>query len=87
MFIQDFNLFLFLESLKAICEAFLVAVDLCSLPSVPFQVGQKLERRKSKCVNMNTSNNVYLEITGLPNLTRNVSETQLLAIKSAGKIC
>lgn len=74
-----------LESLKAICEAFLVAADLCGLPSVPFHVGQKLERRKSKCINVSTSNSIYLDITGLPNLTRNVSETQLLAIKSAGR--
>lgn len=72
------------ESLKAICEAFLVAADLCGLPSIPFRVGQKLERRKSKCVNMSNSSSIYLDITGLPNLTRNVSETQLLAIKSAG---
>lgn len=74
-----------IESLKAICEAFLVAIDLCTMPPVPFHVGQKLERRKSKTVNMSNSNSVYLDITGLPNLTRNVSESQLLAIKSAGK--
>ncbi|GLV32607.1 spermathreecae [Carabus blaptoides fortunei] len=72
------------ESLKAICEAFLVAIDLCALPAVPFQLGQKLDRKKSKTVNMTGGSSIYLDITNLPHLTRNVSETQLLAIKSAG---
>lgn len=79
-------MFLILESLKAICEAFTVAVGLAGLPPVPYCQGSKLDRRKSKIVNSNhPSSNVYLDIVGLPHLTRNMSESQLLALKSAGK--
>lgn len=77
---------LFSESLKAICEAFVVAIDLGDLKPIPLQLGQRLDRRKSKTVNVAGGSSIYLDITGLPHLTRNVSETQLLAIKSAGKI-
>ncbi|XP_044737483.1 phosphatidylinositide phosphatase SAC2 [Chrysoperla carnea] len=71
-----------IESLKAICEAFLVALDICGLPSVPYYQGQKLDRRKSKVIG---GSNTYLDVTAtLPHLTRNVSETQLLALKTVG---
>lgn len=61
-------------------------MDICELSPVPFIQGVKLERRKSKVVKSDhPSSNVYLDIVGLPHLTRNVSESQLLAIKSAGE--
>lgn len=76
----------FIESLKAICESFIVAMDICGLPPVPYKHGQTLDRRKSKVVNTSTSSsNIYLDIVGLPQMTRNVSETQLLALKNVGK--
>ncbi|XP_017769575.1 PREDICTED: phosphatidylinositide phosphatase SAC2 isoform X2 [Nicrophorus vespilloides] len=73
-----------IESLKAICEAFSVALDIGGLPPIPYKQGQKLDRRKSKVISDNSASNVYLDIVGLPHLTRNVSETQLLALKNAG---
>lgn len=74
-----------LESLRTICEAFIVAIGLAGLPQIPYTQGSKLERRKSKLVSSDhPSSNVYLDIVGLPHLTRNVSEGQLLALKSAG---
>lgn len=74
-----------LESLRSICEAFMVAIELAGLPHIPYAQGSKLERRKSKIVSSDhPSSNVYLDIVGLPHLTRNVSEGQLLALKSAG---
>lgn len=76
----------FLESLRAICEAFTVAIELAGLPPITYAQGLKLDRRKSKIVSSDhPSSNVYLDIVGLPHLTRNVSESQLLALKSAGK--
>lgn len=74
----------FLESLKSICEAFQVAMDLCGLPPVQFKQGQTLDRRKSKVINSGTSNsNIYLDV--IPQMTRNVSESQLLTLKNVGK--
>ncbi|XP_044259683.1 phosphatidylinositide phosphatase SAC2 isoform X2 [Tribolium madens] len=71
------------ESLKAICEAFVVAVDICGLPAVPLNCGKCLDRRKSKVIN-NESRSIYLDIVGLPQITRNVSESQLLSLKNVG---
>jgi len=42
-----------------------------------------LDKRKSKLVNVKGSTGL-LDISSLPELTRNVSETQLLALKTAG---
>lgn len=76
-----------LESLKSICEAFQVSREIAGLQPVPYKQGQKLEKRKSKIVNTGTtSSGIYLDVVGLPNLTRNVSESQLLALKSAGNV-
>lgn len=75
---------IFTESLKLICEAFQVAMDICELPPVLFKQGQTLDRRKSKILNSGTSNsNIYLDV--MPHMTRNVSESQLLTLKSVGK--
>ncbi|XP_049823594.1 phosphatidylinositide phosphatase SAC2 isoform X2 [Aethina tumida] len=74
-----------IESLKAICESFQVAMAISNLPPIPYRQGQALDRRKSKIINTGTtSNSIYLDIVGLPQMTRNVSETQLLALKSVG---
>ncbi|XP_050310278.1 phosphatidylinositide phosphatase SAC2 isoform X2 [Anthonomus grandis grandis] len=75
-----------IESLKTICEAFQVAIELAGLPSVPCNMGQALDRRKSKVVYDRTAStsSIYLDLASLPQITRNVSETQLSAIKSAG---
>lgn len=76
----------FLESLKAICEAFTVAMDIAGIPPVPFKQGQALDKRKSKVINSGTSSsNIYLDIMSLPQMTRNVSESQLLSLKNVGK--
>ncbi|KAJ0170769.1 hypothetical protein K1T71_013541 [Dendrolimus kikuchii] len=79
-----------IESLHSICESILVARDVAKLPPIPFHDGIKLEKKKSK-VHPNhtqsggTRSSLYLDITRLPTLTRNVSETQLVAdIRSAG---
>ncbi|GLH05859.1 Phosphatidylinositide phosphatase SAC1 [Gryllus bimaculatus] len=75
-----------IESLKAVCEAFLVALEIAGLPVVPFVQG-KLDRKKSKLLSMTGSNNAtfsYLDIAHLPHMTRNVSESQLLSFKNAG---
>ncbi|KAK4875984.1 hypothetical protein RN001_012406 [Aquatica leii] len=74
-----------IESLKAICEAFQISMDLAGLPRIPYRQGQKLDKRKSKILNTSsTSSSIYLDVVGLPNITRNVSESQLFALKSAG---
>ncbi|XP_057652993.1 phosphatidylinositide phosphatase SAC2 isoform X2 [Diorhabda carinulata] len=39
-----------IESLKSICEGFLVAMEICGLPPIPFVQGQALDRRKSKVI-------------------------------------
>ncbi|KAF5298153.1 hypothetical protein FQA39_LY02577 [Lamprigera yunnana] len=73
------------ESLKAICEAFQISMDIAGLPCVPFKQAQKLEKKKSKIVGLGNSNSsIYLDAVGFPNLTRNVSESQLFALKNAG---
>lgn len=71
------------ESLKAICEAISVAMEIADLPKIPIALNVTLDRRKSKLVNVKGSTGL-LDITSLPELTRNLSETQLLALKNAG---
>lgn len=76
-----------IESLKSICESFIVAMEINNLRSVPFMQGRKLDRKKSKVVAEGlTGSNIYLDVVGLPHLTRNVSESQLLALKNAGML-
>ncbi|CAG9858735.1 unnamed protein product [Phyllotreta striolata] len=73
------------ESLKSICEGFLVAADICGLPAIPFVQGQSLDRRKSKAISSGrSSNSIYLDLSSLPQMTRNVSESQLLSLKNVG---
>ncbi|XP_043502964.1 phosphatidylinositide phosphatase SAC2 isoform X2 [Polistes fuscatus] len=72
-----------IESLKAICEAISVAMQIAGLPEIPIAMNVTLDKRKSKLVNVKGSTGL-LDISSFPELTRNVSETQLLALKSAG---
>ncbi|XP_012136288.1 phosphatidylinositide phosphatase spermathreecae isoform X2 [Megachile rotundata] len=72
-----------IESLKAICEAISVATEIAGLPKITVAMNVTLDRRKSKLVNSRGSTGL-LDISSFPELTRNVSETQLLALKSAG---
>ncbi|XP_063228378.1 phosphatidylinositide phosphatase SAC2 [Bacillus rossius redtenbacheri] len=79
-----------IESLKAICEALQVALEIAGLPPVPFSQG-RLDRRKSAALlaegstgHRLTGSGSYLDITALPHMTRNVSETQLQALRVAG---
>ncbi|XP_068084961.1 phosphatidylinositide phosphatase SAC2 [Anabrus simplex] len=75
-----------IESLKAICEAFNVALEIAGLPAVRFYQG-KLERKKSKLLTADGGASLslgYLDVTHFPHMTRNVSETQLLALKNVG---
>ncbi|XP_018363173.1 PREDICTED: phosphatidylinositide phosphatase SAC2 isoform X2 [Trachymyrmex cornetzi] len=72
-----------IESLKAICEAISIAMEIANLPKVPVAMNVTLDKRKSKLVNVKGSTGL-LDISSLPELTRNVSETQLLALKTAG---
>ncbi|XP_063834532.1 phosphatidylinositide phosphatase SAC2 isoform X2 [Ostrinia nubilalis] len=78
------------ESLHSICESLLVARDVAKLPSIPFNDGVKLERKKSKVHPTQGQSgggraSLYLDLSRLPTLTRNVSETQLVAdIRSVG---
>ncbi|CAH1122415.1 unnamed protein product [Ceutorhynchus assimilis] len=73
-----------IESLKTICEAFSVAIEIADLPTVRLNMGQALDRRKSKIIQDRTTSNIYLDLVNIPQISRNVSETQLSAIKSAG---
>ncbi|KRT82343.1 hypothetical protein AMK59_4188, partial [Oryctes borbonicus] len=73
-----------IESLKSICEAFIVALDIARVPPVKYHPGHRLDKRKSKVLTGSKNTSMYLDIVGLPQLTRNVSETQLLALKNAG---
>ncbi|KOX67473.1 Phosphatidylinositide phosphatase SAC2 [Melipona quadrifasciata] len=72
-----------IESLKSICEAISVAMEIAGLPKIPIAMNVTLDRRKSKVVNSKGTTGL-LDISSFPELTRNVSETQLLALKSAG---
>ncbi|XP_013165616.1 PREDICTED: phosphatidylinositide phosphatase SAC2-like isoform X1 [Papilio xuthus] len=77
-----------IESLHSICESVMVARDVAKLPPVPFHDGVKLEKRKSKIHGASSGgarSALYLDVSRLPSLTRNVSETQLVAdIRSVG---
>ncbi|XP_043601331.1 phosphatidylinositide phosphatase SAC2 isoform X2 [Bombus pyrosoma] len=72
-----------IESLRSICEAISVAMEIAGLPKIPIAMNVTLDRRKSKIVNSRGTTGL-LDISSFPELTRNVSETQLLALKSAG---
>ena len=58
-------------------------MEIARLPKIPIAMNVTLDRRKSKIVNSKGTTGL-LDISSLPELTRNVSETQLLALKSAG---
>ncbi|CAH2096908.1 unnamed protein product [Euphydryas editha] len=78
-----------IESLHSICESLMVARDIAKLPPVPFHDDIKLERKKSKLHPAHgpagARSSLYVGLSRLPALTRNVSETQLVAdIRSAG---
>lgn len=75
--------FKFAESLKAICEAISVAMEIAGLQKIPIAMNVTLDKRKSKLVNVKGCTGL-LDISSFPELTRNVSETQLLALKTAG---
>ncbi|KAF4532641.1 hypothetical protein B566_EDAN009822 [Ephemera danica] len=73
------------ESMKAVCEAFSVALEMQQLP-VPVQQGGRLDKRKSKLLPNAEGGpcRSFLDMSSLPQMTRNVSENQLLALKSVG---
>ncbi|XP_052751228.1 phosphatidylinositide phosphatase SAC2 isoform X4 [Galleria mellonella] len=79
-----------IESLHSICESIVVARDVAKLPPIPFHDGIKLERKKSKLqpgasAGAGARSSLYVDVSRLPSLTRNVSETQLVAdIRSVG---
>ncbi|XP_050357404.1 phosphatidylinositide phosphatase SAC2 isoform X2 [Nymphalis io] len=79
-----------IESLHSICESLMVARDVAKLPPITFHDGIKLERKKSKIhpaqgASGGARSSLYLDLSRLPTLTRNVSETQLVAdIRSVG---
>ncbi|KAJ8686238.1 hypothetical protein QAD02_022032 [Eretmocerus hayati] len=72
-----------IESLKAIAEAMCVAMEILGLAKVPVAMNVTLDKRKSKVINAKNHTGL-LDITSFPSMTRNVSETQLNALKSAG---
>uniref|UniRef100_T1JHY8 SAC domain-containing protein n=1 Tax=Strigamia maritima TaxID=126957 RepID=T1JHY8_STRMM len=75
-----------IESLKAIVETIAATLEAFGL-LVPVYQG-KLERRKSKMPFQQTKRspfgNVYLELPSFGGMPRNVSETQLLALRNVG---
>ncbi|XP_045474678.1 phosphatidylinositide phosphatase SAC2 isoform X2 [Harmonia axyridis] len=73
-----------IEYLKAICESFLISFEICQLPQVRCTQGQVLDKRKSKLINETLSDAMYLNVVGIPPMTRNVSESQLLVLKNVG---
>ncbi|XP_049880526.1 phosphatidylinositide phosphatase SAC2 isoform X2 [Pectinophora gossypiella] len=79
-----------IESLHSICETIIVARDVAKLPTIAFHDGVKLERKKSKVHPIQGQSSagkssLYLDLSRLPTLTKNVSETQLVAdIRSVG---
>ncbi|XP_014236993.1 phosphatidylinositide phosphatase SAC2 isoform X2 [Trichogramma pretiosum] len=72
-----------IESLKAIAEAIAVASELEGIPKIPIAMNVTLDKRRSKIVNAKGHAGL-LDIASFPSITRNVSETQLNAIKSVG---
>jgi hypothetical protein len=61
-----------------------VAMEIANLPKVPITMNVILDKRKSKIVNIK-SHTSLLDISSFSGVTRNVSETQLNVLKSAGK--
>lgn len=43
-------IYLCLESLRSICECFMITIDVANLPKIPFKQGGKIDRRKSKVI-------------------------------------
>ncbi|KAF7991334.1 hypothetical protein HCN44_002896 [Aphidius gifuensis] len=72
-----------IESMKAICEAFTVAIEISGMTKIPMSINVPLDKRTSKVVKEKGSTGL-LDVSSFPQLTRNLSETQLLALKSAG---
>lgn len=58
-------------------------MEIAGLSKIPIAMNVTLDKRKSKLVNVKGSTGL-LDISSLPELTRNVSETQLLALRTAG---
>lgn len=58
-------------------------MEIACLEKVPIAMNVALDKRKSKLVNVKGHAGL-LDIASFPALTRNVSETQLNALKSAG---
>lgn len=79
-----------IESLKAVFETFIVAIEIAGVTSVPTTTGQPLEKMKSRVVAGDPSRkpsgllSSYLDVASIPSMTRNVSETQLTTLKSVG---
>jgi hypothetical protein len=73
--------------MKAVCEAFSVALEMQQL-QVPVHQGGRLGKRKSKTLPNAEGGprRSFLDMSALPQMTRNVSENQLLALKSVGKL-
>lgn len=75
------NYYFITESLRAISEAIEVALDIAGITGVDILLEEHLEKKTSKPAHGSGTN--FLQApTSLP---RNVSETQLLALKNAGK--
>ncbi|EEB13673.1 suppressor of actin, putative [Pediculus humanus corporis] len=74
------------ESLKAICETFLVAFEIAQLPPVMYVQGKVMDKQKSKLLDPDVYCRLgsYLDLGLTQGLTRNISETQLVSLKSAG---
>ncbi|XP_034249540.1 phosphatidylinositide phosphatase SAC2 isoform X2 [Thrips palmi] len=79
-----------IESLKAVFETFIVALEIAGCPSVPTTSGQPLEKMKSRVIAGDPTRkpsgllSSYLDVASIPTMTRNVSETQLTTLKSVG---
>ncbi|XP_044583408.1 phosphatidylinositide phosphatase SAC2 isoform X1 [Cotesia glomerata] len=71
------------ESLRAICEAFSVAIEIAALPEIPVIMNTSLVKKISKQIETKGSTGL-LDISSFPQLTRNTSESQLHALKNAG---
>jgi hypothetical protein len=71
-----------IESLKAICESFKVALSVKSL-NVPFYEG-KLDRRKSKPTNFIQESPQSRDLLKVGQMPRNISDGQLLTLKNVG---
>lgn len=81
----------FSESLKAVFETFIVALEIAGVSSVPTTSGQPLQKMKSRVISGDPNRkpsgllSSYLDVASIPTMTRNVSETQLSTLKSVGK--